>query len=374
MKFLIYVAYLFLIYKTSIYLVLGQTINNRINDCTKLYNFIKGNSEKYDNSCCEVNGIECDDEGYITSFDNYKTKFEFPDLTSFPYFPRIETFGIMDFSMKDISNSILKLSTLKSLTFYHDEIEVIPPAIQNLSKLELLRIEDNNIKELPNEMFNLTNLNTLILAANYIEEIPSAIQNLSKLENIYFQNNNIKKLPSEIFKLTNLKNFHIRNNPNLKTRIINFNNSTIQYCGFDDVNILCYEPHTCTSIDYYDRDIYDYEIDKEFKKCTSEDIKEVLSQKFIKNQEDNKKSNSLLIVIIVCVIINFIGFIISIILVKKSRSKRHTEDANSSFNDVFRTKKTNSGYKACVRISLVVTFLIFITAVIILLIKFLIIK
>jgi len=296
MKYLIFVAYLFLIFKTSSYLVFGQTINKEKNDCTKLYNFLNGDSIDYDNSCCNVVGIECDDEGYIKNFDNYKTKYEFPDLTSFPYFSKIETIGIMDFSIKEIPNSILKLSSLKSLTFLHDKVQVISPAIQNLSQLEFLRIQSNNVKEIPNEMFNLPNLKTLILADNNIEVIPPTIQNLSKLENIYFQDNDIRELPNEIFSLTNLKNFNIRNNPNLNTRIINFGNSTIQYCGFDTVNVLCYEPQTCNSIECDKGDIFDFDANKSFKICSKRDIYEVLGERVIINQYEDKKSNSLLIV------------------------------------------------------------------------------
>ena len=128
---------------------------------------------------------------------------------------------------------------------------------------------------------------------------------------------------------------------------------------------MCYESHTCHSINYDDKIIPDSETNKALKICTSEDIKGILLQK-----DNNEKSNSLLIVIIVCVIVDLIGFIISFILIKKKRSKRSNK-ANTSFNDVFRTKKP-SGYNACVRISLVVTFIIFITVAITLLIKVLI--
>jgi len=70
MKFLIYAVSLFFICKTSFYMVIGQTVNGEINDCTKLYNYLYGDSKEYDkNSCCNESGIECDNEGYITNID-----------------------------------------------------------------------------------------------------------------------------------------------------------------------------------------------------------------------------------------------------------------------------------------------------------------
>jgi len=48
--------------------VIGQTIGKK-SDCTKLYNFINGDSKNYSNNCCSESEIKCDNEGYITSFN-----------------------------------------------------------------------------------------------------------------------------------------------------------------------------------------------------------------------------------------------------------------------------------------------------------------
>jgi len=64
-----FITILFLIYETSIYLVKGQTISKGKNDCTKLYNFIFGDSNVYDNGCCTQDArVVCDNEGYITYY------------------------------------------------------------------------------------------------------------------------------------------------------------------------------------------------------------------------------------------------------------------------------------------------------------------
>jgi len=70
MKFGNYLSFLFLIYETTFYLVTGQFVNGEKNDCTKFYNFIRGDDKVYSNDeCCsesEITGIYCEN-GYITS-------------------------------------------------------------------------------------------------------------------------------------------------------------------------------------------------------------------------------------------------------------------------------------------------------------------
>jgi len=66
MKFLNFITFLFSIYQTSFNLVKGQATDNRKSDCTKLYNYLYGDSKNYANKCCSEYGIKCDNEGYIT--------------------------------------------------------------------------------------------------------------------------------------------------------------------------------------------------------------------------------------------------------------------------------------------------------------------
>jgi len=64
MKFGNLVSYLLLI--SFFYLVIGQTTNEEKSDCTKILNFINGDSKDYANSCCSDNTeIKCFDDGYI---------------------------------------------------------------------------------------------------------------------------------------------------------------------------------------------------------------------------------------------------------------------------------------------------------------------
>jgi len=203
MKFLRFVVSLFLILGTSIHLVICETSNSEKSDCTKLYNFLKGDSNDYADSCCLDNGIECEG-GYITTFINALGN-KISNLSSFPYLPRITELQINQNDLKEIPSSILKLTSLKKLGLLINNIEVIPSDIKNLSQLEELCLDENKIKKLPDEIFKLTNLKFLGLSGNRIETIPSSIKNLSNLEELQVFKNSIKKLPDEIFKLKNLK-------------------------------------------------------------------------------------------------------------------------------------------------------------------------
>jgi len=138
---------------------------------------------------------------------------------------------------------------------------------------------------------------------------------------------------------------------------------------------LCYEPGTCKSLNL-DGQIDIKEEDWEINKCTEEDIRIILSQKSINGDNDNdndndnnKNPNSLPIVIIVCVIVDLTGLVISYILIRKRKSKKRV-NANTSFNDVFRTdKKDKLKFDSCIKITIVIVFITLISAGLTLLVK-----
>jgi len=372
MKILKFLACLFLIY-----LVKGQTIDNGKSDCTKLMNFINGDSQDYANNCCtDTKGVICDEEGYITLYFN-ADELKIPDYSSFPYLSKIEGLKIISYGLTEIPNSIFSLTSLKLLDLSENNIGAIPTAIQNLSQLEELYLYKNNIKEVPNELYNLTNLKTIFLSQNHIEVIspdiqkltnleifnysinsieviPPEIQKLTKLKELVLNTNNIKKLPSEIFNLTNLNRLDLHTNQNLDAKIINFGNSTIQNCYFNSVNILCYEPNTCEKMQYNNKSLFDAEAQKYLKICTDEDKKEVLNQMDNSNNQNqnNEKSKTPYIVggIILGVVVILIGIIVTFMLVRKNKSKRHNisditnkdEFRNESIRVVLNDCKSNS--------------------------------
>jgi len=106
--------------------------------------------------------------------------------------------------------------------------------------------------------------------------------------------------------------------------MIKFGNSIIDDCNFNNINILCYEPHTCKSITYNNTKFSDDEAQNIFKICTKEEINEILNQ-------NNEKSNSIFIIIIGSVVIVFIGVIATFIFIKKNKYIKHKRLV-SSFN------------------------------------------
>jgi len=69
MKFCFFSIYLFLIIEISFNLVKGLAITEEKNDCTKFYNFIRGDNKIYfKEECCKEKSITCED-GYIIKLE-----------------------------------------------------------------------------------------------------------------------------------------------------------------------------------------------------------------------------------------------------------------------------------------------------------------
>jgi len=322
-----FIVLLFLIYETSFYMVIGQMINEEKSDCTKLYNFLNGDSQDYSLDCCSDNPkVKCDNEGYITYFSlSSGTGIEIPNFSSFPFLSKIEELYISVSNLKEIPTSILKLNSLKKLSFGTNyigvipigtnNIEVIPSAIQDLPKLEELYLNNNLIKEVPNELFNLPNLKKLELSNNKIEVIPPTIKNLINLEEINLYNNKLKEVSNEIFNLPNLKILKLNHNPSLDIKMIKTSDSTIKECNFEDINILCYEPHTCELIRYNNKNFSDADAEKILKICP-------------------RNTSFVLIggLILGGIVLILIGILVTFILIKKGQSRK-TNKSDFSSND-----------------------------------------
>jgi len=107
--------------------------------------------------------------------------------------------------------------------------------------------------------------------------------------------------------------------------MINFGNSIINKCYFNNINILCYEPHTCKSIYFNNTEISDAEVQNYFKICTQDEINEILNQ-------NDEKSNLTFPIIIGSVVIVFIGVFAIFMFIKKIRYRKHVKLV-SSFNN-----------------------------------------
>jgi len=235
MKFVNFSAVLFLLSEISFNLVSGKAINlkkgkavteekfvletetalnEEKNDCTKYYNYIRGDNKIYSiDECCSEHSIKCED-GFITKIEDNGEILATP---GFPYFPKLKSLKLYPFSEK--SNSIqalpeelFKLTSLEYLQLCRSQIETIPPSIGNLINLKELSLTMNDIKVLPEELFKLSNLEILDLSFNKIKTISSSIGNLTNLKELHLSFNEINNFPDELCKLPNLKKLYLSDN------------------------------------------------------------------------------------------------------------------------------------------------------------------
>jgi len=243
----------------------------------------------------------------------------------------LENLYIYSNLIKDLPDELFNLKRLKFLNLRTNNIEVIPPTIQNLkSSLEELYLFENKITVVPDELFNLTKLRMLNLRTNRIEHIPPAIKNLERLNDFYIKENNLKDLPPEIFTLEHLNKITLHDNPNLKTKIINFGDSTIKECKFNNINVICYQHKTCETILFNDRNFTDAEADKEFKICSQKEVNEILNELGI------EKGSSPMVtvgIIIGCIVFILIGALVAFILIKRKRSKNMNKSDEGKPNE-----------------------------------------
>lgn len=112
------------------------------------------------------------------------------------------------------SNVIFKdkdtLENITQLDICDENINEIPPQIENLSKLSVVSADCNNIQELPLELFKLKSLTALSLSNNKISIIPNEIEQV----NIFYldiSNNPIKELPPIFYKKKRISNLYLHN-------------------------------------------------------------------------------------------------------------------------------------------------------------------
>jgi len=91
--------------------------------------------------------------------------------------------------------------------------------------------------------------------------------------------------------------------------MVNFGQSTIKECNFNNVNILCYEKYTCDLIYFNKKIITGNEAENEFKICSKKEI------------EDKKKDTSLKYLIGSTIFVLIIA-LLTFILIEKEKFKK----------------------------------------------------
>jgi Leucine-rich repeat (LRR) protein len=108
--------------------------------------------------------------------------------------------ALVDARSSRIFNRLITLTSLTKLNISYNELDSVPPEIQNLKFLTFLDLNSNNLSSLPPEIGNLTALITLNLRNNRLTSIPDEIGNIRCLKTLNLQGNLLRTLPRNIRK------------------------------------------------------------------------------------------------------------------------------------------------------------------------------
>jgi Leucine-rich repeat (LRR) protein len=110
-----------------------------------------------------------------------------------------------------LPESIGTLENLQTLECTSCNLQVIPPFVSGLSKLQVLTINDSSIREIP-EMVLSERMNVLTITNSNLESLPESIGNLINLNTLILNSNRLTTLPSSIGNLTKLKTLELDHN------------------------------------------------------------------------------------------------------------------------------------------------------------------
>ncbi|MBD3215974.1 MAG: hypothetical protein GF311_25405, partial [Candidatus Lokiarchaeota archaeon] len=114
--------------------------------------------------------------------------------------------------LKNLPDSLFKLSFLKRLVLYRNKLSNITESIGNLENLEYLDLRENHLKNLPESMKRLESLTTLGLGGNKFKNLPDSICNLKKLEILHLGINNFIHFPENVTELHSLRKLYLHGN------------------------------------------------------------------------------------------------------------------------------------------------------------------
>jgi len=129
-------------------------------------------------------------------------------------------------------------------------------------------------------IFKQPRLKQLFVNSVYVDDIATDIDPNCPLEELTLNNTQIERLPNSIFKLNNLKKIELGDNSKMNVKIVKFKNSPIE-CKFINTNIDCYQEGACNNIS-----------SSNYKKCTEDEINEILGKEEIENPVNQTKLDS----------------------------------------------------------------------------------
>lgn len=106
----------------------------------------------------------------------------------------VETLDLSLMVLRELPESLNKLTQLKGLKLDYHQLETLPTFIGDLVHLESLELLYGKLKQLPDSIINLTRLKALDIRQNHLTKLPKALWQMSHLEYIALSSNH---LPSE---------------------------------------------------------------------------------------------------------------------------------------------------------------------------------
>ncbi|ORX71046.1 L domain-like protein [Anaeromyces robustus] len=221
-----------------------------------------------------------------------------------------------------------ELKLLDSLVSFSGNNNFFNSIIHNNSSITELYLSNNDFNDISfDNITNLKKLKKLDLSGNKkITKIPSSIKEIFSLEELNLSNTNITTISKYIYNMTFLNNLDISNNPQLKTKIINFYKPV--KCNFENTNILCYEPGSCENID-----------SNKYKPCTEKEIEEIKSIYIGGEYMDYNSEKSFEFSKSIIIIIIFISIILLIISIKFAQSRYKKRKFEKTRNRVIESKR-----------------------------------
>ncbi len=91
------------------------------------------------------------------------------------------------------------------------DLQAVPPALLNMTRLKTLNLSRNQVRELPEELSRLTSLTSLFANTNRLTAIPS-LPSFNLLTTVSIQSNRLRQFPSSLCQVASLTELELQGN------------------------------------------------------------------------------------------------------------------------------------------------------------------